>query len=260
MGILNITPDSFHAPSRVSSANELVDRAGKMIADGASILDIGAQSTRPGATLLSAAEESDRLEAVLNSVCKAFPEAVISIDTFYASVARMAVNSGAAIINDISGGDLDPHMFATVAELNVPYILMHTRGTPQTMHNYCNYDHVVLDVVRELSEKIAQLQLLGVNDIIVDPGFGFAKTLEQNFELMGGLRQFELLNKLILVGISRKGMIWKALNSSPEQALNGTTALNMAALMNGASMLRVHDVKEAVETVELFTRLQSAKI
>lgn len=257
MGILNVTPDSFFEGSRMSSIDQALETAGLMLKDGATIIDIGAQSTRPGSELLSGEEELQRLIPVLEQLCRQFPQAIISVDTFYSSVAREAIAAGAAIINDISGGEMDAEMFVTVAELKSPYILTHMRGTPQTMQNFAVYDNIVLDVVKELSVKINKLHSLGVSDIIVDPGFGFSKTIEQNFELLKGLKQFGLLDKNILVGISRKSMIWKTLGTSAADALNGTTVLNMCALLNGATILRVHDVKEAVETVALFNVLQT---
>lgn len=256
MGILNITPDSFYSQSRISSQQELIDKAGVLLEDGADILDIGAQSTRPGSEFLSTQEELDRLGDLISAIKASLPKSIISIDTFYAEVARQAIKDGASIINDISGGSLDQAMFPTAAELKVPYILTHMRGTPQTMQDHCNYTDVILDVAKELSTKINELHKLGVSDIIIDPGFGFAKSIAQNFQLLNELEHLLQFEKMILAGISRKGMIWKTLAIKPDQALNGTTALNMAALMNGAGMLRVHDVKEAKETVDLFCALR----
>lgn len=256
MGILNLTPDSFFEKSRVAGINELCDRAGKMLEEGATILDIGGQSTRPDSALISSEEELNRLIPSLKALSKAFPEAIISVDTFYADVAEIAVLAGASLVNDVSGGSMDPKLFETVARLKVPYVLTHMRGTPQTMKDHNQYNNVVVDVVKELSVKLAELRNLGVIDVIVDPGFGFAKNVEQNFTLLNSLGQLELLKAPILAGLSRKSMIWKSLNTTADQALNGTTALNMVALQNGAKILRVHDVKEAMECIQLFNRLR----
>lgn len=256
MGILNLTPDSFFEKSRVAGINELCDRAGKMLEEGATILDIGGQSTRPDSALISSEEELNRLIPSLKALSKAFPEAIISVDTFYADVAEIAVLAGASIVNDVSGGSMDPKLFETVARLKLPYVLTHMRGTPQTMKDHSQYNNVVVDVVKELSVKLAELRNLGVIDVIIDPGFGFAKNVEQNFTLLNSLGQLELLKAPILAGLSRKSMIWKSLNTTADQALNGTTALNMVALQNGARILRVHDVKEAMECIQLFNRLR----
>lgn len=257
MGILNITPDSFFFGSRYTpNSNQITDQVGKMIADGAVFIDIGGYSTRPDASDVSVAEEIDRVSPVIEVIAQNFGDKVaISIDTFRSKVAREAVKVGATIINDIAGGNLDEEMFQTVAELQVPYILMHSRGNPQTMNKLNDYKNLTLDVITELQEKVAQLRALAVKDIIIDPGFGFAKNAKQGFEMMRNLEAFKVMDLPLLVGISRKSMIWRTLNITADEALNGTTALNMYALMQGAKILRVHDVKEATETVRLFEEL-----
>ena len=252
MGILNITTDSFFAGSRVVSYDQLLDRAGEMVREGAGIIDIGGYSTRPGAADIDASEESDRVESAVAPLNKYFPELIISVDTFRSVVARRAVEAGAHIVNDVSGGDLDGEMFDTVAELKVPYVLMHMRGTPQTMNQMTVYRQLVTDILIDLKQKVDSLRDKGVTDILIDPGFGFAKTTGQNFILMHHLSEFELLGYPILVGISRKAAIYKTLDITAEEALNGTTVLNTIALQNGASVLRVHDVKAAVEAVKLW--------
>jgi len=257
MGIINVTPDSFFAGSRKTNLNDAVFMAQKMLDDGADFLDIGAYSSRPGATDISPQEETDRLLPVIEAIVKRFPQAVLSVDTFRALVAEVAVNAGAQIINDISGGDLDAQMFKTVAKLQVPYILMHMKGTPQNMQEKTQYEGVFAEVFDYFTEKVYRLKQLHVHDVVLDPGFGFAKTKEQSFELLRQMQSFELLQLPVLVGISRKGMIYKTLNGTAETALNGTMVLNTIALMNGASVLRVHDVKEAVEAVELFLACQN---
>lgn len=264
MGILNITPDSFFSGSRYTpNSNQINDQVGKMIADGAVFIDIGGYSTRPDADDVSVSEEIDRVSPVIEVIAQSFGDKVaISIDTFRSKVAREAVKVGATIINDIAGGNLDEEMFQTVAELQVPYILMHSRGNPQTMNKLNVYQtggvpHITLDVITELQEKVAQLRALAVKDIIIDPGFGFAKNAKQGFEMMRNLDAFKVIDLPLLVGISRKSMIWRTLNITANEALNGTTALNMYALMQGAKILRVHDVKEATETVRLFKELNS---
>jgi dihydropteroate synthase len=251
-GIINVTPDSFFAGSRTGTVPEVAKRVAKMIEEGADWLDLGAYSSRPGADEVSPEEEFNRLAVGMEAIRSVSKEIPVSIDTFRADVARKAITQlGADIINDISGGDLDKDMFDTVAELNVPYILMHMRGTPSTMSQLTEYTDVTADVIRELAEKINRLSLLGVNDIIVDPGFGFAKTLEQNYHMLNQLQLFEVFERPILVGISRKSMIYKALDCTPAEALNGTTILNTISLLNGASILRVHDVAPAVEAMKL---------
>lgn len=251
MGIVNVTPDSFFAASRVDG-DGLLSRVAVMIDEGADILDIGGYSTRPGAAEVSADEELARLLPAVNRVREAYPDAIISVDTFRADVARKCVEAGADIINDIGGGDLDPDMFATVADLKVPYVLMHMRGTPADMQSRTDYDDVAADVLRDLAFKTDRLHQMGVCDVIVDPGFGFAKNVDQNFRLLASLRAFRSLGCAVLAGLSRKTMVWKELGITPDEALNGTTAVNMIALLNGADILRVHDVKEAVQTVRLY--------
>lgn len=256
MGILNVTPDSFFSGSRVLQIEDAYKKADKMLSEGASMLDIGGHSTRPGADAVSEEEELNRVLPVVEMLRKRFPEAIISIDSFRASVARKSIEAGAHIINDIAGGNLDPLMFETVAELNVPYILMHSRGTPQTMKELNQYDDLVTDVLRELQAKIYQLRQLGVKDIVADMGFGFAKNADQNYVLLRELQAFEALGVPLLVGVSRKSMIWRKLDITPDQSLNGTTALNTVAILNGANILRVHDVKEAIEVIKLVRLLQ----
>jgi dihydropteroate synthase len=252
IGILNITPDSFFDGGKFTQEKSITRQVKKMLDEGADIIDIGAVSTRPGAEDVSEKEELKRLGPVLKHLVKKFPGTIFSVDTFRSNVVRMAIENGAAIINDISGGNFDKKMFETVGELKVPYILMHIRGTPKTMQNDPVYKNVVKELIIYLQKKIVQLKKSGVNDIIIDPGFGFGKTLENNFEILQKLSLFKMLDCPILAGVSRKSMINKILKTSPESALNGTTVLNTIALMNGASILRVHDVKPAKEAIELF--------
>ncbi|MBS5908095.1 MAG: dihydropteroate synthase [Dysgonomonas mossii] len=257
MGILNITPDSFFAESRKQGEQEVVARVAEILTQGGKIVDIGAQSTRPSSTLLSSKEEIERLKPALNIINKEFPDAILSVDTFYSDVARFCVEEhGVDIINDISGGEMDKNMFDTVASLNVPYILMHMRGTPQTMSQLTDYDNLIQDIFYYFSKKIAELHLKGVNDIIIDPGFGFSKTIDQNYELMASLKGFSIFELPLLVGISRKKMIYNLIDSTAEESLNGTSILNTFALQNGANILRVHDVKEAVEAVKITEKLK----
>ncbi len=261
MGILNVTPDSFYADSRSVDEAEVALCVEKMLADGADMIDIGAYSSRPGAGDVSVDEECRRLEMGLKIVRSIAPEAIVSVDTFRADVARRAVEGmGADVINDISGGNLDERMFETVAELNVPYVAMHMRGTPATMGAMTDYDNVTVDVVKSLSEKVNRLALMGVNDVIVDPGFGFGKTTEQNYELLRNLEVFHVLERPLLVGVSRKSMIYRPLSATPQEALNGTTVINTMALLAGASILRVHDAKEAREAVALVNMTCQTKI
>lgn len=256
MGIVNVTPDSFYSGSRKQSEAEIVERILQILNEGGTIIDIGGQSTAPSSTMHSAKEEFQRIEPALAIIQREFPHAILSIDTFYSEVARAAVEKyGVAMINDISGGQLDKKMFKTVAELNVPYILMHMRGTPQTMQQLTHYDNFIQDVIFYFSKKIAHLNSLGINDILIDPGFGFSKTLEQNYELMAYLKYFHIFETPLLVGISRKSMTYKLLETDVENSLNGTTVLNTYALQSGANILRVHDVKEAVECVKLTMQL-----
>lgn len=257
MGILNVTPDSFYAGSRVTGSVELHRRVERMLAQGADIIDVGGYSSRPGADDVSPEEEMARVRRGVEAIRRVSADIPVSVDTFRADVARRAVlDWGADIVNDISGGALDSRMFPTVAELKVPYILMHMRGTPATMQTMTDYEDVTADVVAELSGLMHQLELDGVADIIIDPGFGFAKTLDQNYELMRHLPQLaQLLGKPVLVGISRKSMITKLLSVTADEALPGTVALNTFALLNGASILRVHDVEAAVQAVRIVSRL-----
>ncbi len=259
MGILNITPDSFYEGSRNPLVDQTLRRVEQIISEGATIVDIGAQSTRPTSDLLSAQEEIQRLAPALTAINREFPDVILSVDTFYADVARFCVEEhGVAIINDVSGGNIDEKMFETVAALSVPYILMHMRGLPQTMQQYTDYDNLMQDLSLYFSEKLARLYLLGVNDIILDPGFGFSKNLKQNYELMNQLSFFENFELPLLVGVSRKSMITKLLDNTPAEALNGTTVLNTYALLNGADILRVHDVKEAVEAVKIVSEIRNS--
>lgn len=253
MGILNVTPDSFYSGSRCGSDENVIRKRVRQIAsEGADMVDIGGYSSRPGADDISPDEEFTRLKKGLSIIREEIPDIPVSIDTFRASVARRCIEEfGPCIINDISGGDLDGDMFGTVAELKVPYILMHMRGTPATMTSLTDYENVTADVILDLMHKVERLQELGVNDIILDQGFGFSKNLEQNYELMRSVRNFVDLDFPLLVGISRKSMIYKLLGSSPEESLNGTTVLNTIAIEQGAHILRVHDVKEAVEAVKI---------
>jgi len=252
MGIINLTPDSFFADSRKQTIDSALQQAGKMLTDGAAFLDIGAYSSRPGAADISVQEEMDRLLPVVEVIVNAYPKAVLSIDTFRAQVAEAAVKAGAHLINDISGGQLDAEMFATVARLQVPYILMHMKGTPQNMNQLAEYENVFDEVFDYFTSKYHQLKQLGVKDVIIDPGFGFAKNAEHSYTLMNRLQDFNVLQLPILAGISRKNMIYKTLGITADEALNGTTVLNTIALTKGANILRVHDVKEAVEAVKLW--------
>ncbi|MBE6318246.1 MAG: dihydropteroate synthase [Bacteroidales bacterium] len=252
MGILNITPDSFYSDSRSFDIDTINHRIDTMLAEGVDIIDIGAYSSRPGANEVTSQEEMDRLEKGMNLLRKKNVSVPISVDTFRADVAQFAIETlGANIINDISAGRLDDKMIPTISSLKVPYIAMHTRGTPSTMSNLTNYNNITADVILELSQQINRLTLAGVNDIIIDPGFGFAKTLEQNFELLQNLESLHELGYPLLVGISRKSMIYKALETSADNALNGTTVANTIALQAGAAILRVHDVKEATEAIKI---------
>ena len=260
MGILNVTPDSFYAGSRGVTNGYILDRCQQILDEGASIIDIGAYSSRPNAQHISAEEEMSRLRTGLELIRKNHPEAIVSVDTFRADIARMCVEEyGVAIINDISAGNMDEQMFSTIARLGVPYIIMHMKGTPQNMQVNPQYDHFLKEIFYYFSEKVQKLRDLGAKDIIIDPGFGFGKTIEHNYELMNHLEEFHLFELPILVGISRKSMIYKLLGSNPEEALNGTTALNTIALTKGAHILRVHDVKEAVECVKIVQKMKACK-
>jgi dihydropteroate synthase len=254
MGIVNVTPDSFYDGGRYVQENSMLQHVGEMLEEGADIIDVGGHSTRPGAPAISETEERRRVIPAIKQIVKQFQNAAVSVDTFRASLANEAIAEGAAMINDISGGGLDPAMFATVGSLRVPYCLMHMRGNPQTMTRLTDYDNLLMDMIHYFHQKIRQLHDLGAIDIIVDPGFGFAKTAEQGFELLRSLDRLKILGKPILTGLSRKSMIWRTLAIEPEEALNGTTSLNTIALLKGASILRVHDVKEAAESIRLFQR------
>lgn len=252
MGILNVTPDSFFDGGKYHNEAGLLSRVETMLKDGADFIDVGGYSTRPGAEVVSEAEEIKRVVNAIDVILKAFPDTVISVDTFRAKVAQESVSHGAALINDISAGTLDDKMFEIVADLNVPYILMHMRGNPRTMNKLTQYDNLLMEMVTFLQKRVSNLREAGVKDIIIDPGFGFAKTIRQNYEILKNLNYFEILELPILVGISRKSTIYKSLQIEPAEALNGTTVLNTIALMNGASILRVHDVKEAREVTKLY--------
>lgn len=260
MGILNVTPDSFYAGSRGVTNGYILDRCQQILDEGASIIDIGAYSSRPGAAEVSEAEEMERLRTGLELIRQHHPEAIVSVDTFRADVARMCVEEyGAALINDISAGQMDEQMFPTIARLGVPYVIMHMKGTPKDMQICPQYDHFLKEIFYFFSEKVQKLRDLGVKDIIIDPGFGFGKTLEHNYQLMNHLEEFKLFELPILVGISRKSMIYRLLDTNPEEALNGTTALNTIALTKGAHILRVHDVKEAMECVRIVQKMKACK-
>jgi dihydropteroate synthase len=261
MGVLNITPDSFYPASRKTQPEAIRSKAGEMISEGADILDIGACSSRPGAKDISEEEEWARLEDALSLIRAEFPDALLSVDTFRSGIARRAVRDyGVNMVNDISGGGLDEGMFSTIAELQVPYIVMHMKGSPSNMQKHAGYRDIVQEITRYFSEKLSILNRLGVNDIIIDPGFGFAKTADHNFEILSKLEAFHIFNQPLLVGLSRKSMIHKTLGISPEAALNGSTALHSIALMKGASILRVHDVREARETVELVKKTLDGRL
>ena len=257
MGIINITPDSFYSDSRVADERMLVERIHTMVADGADVLDVGACSTRPGSESVDARGEMERLQWALAVIRREMPDVILSVDTYRAEVARRCVEEwGADIINDISGGTIDKDMFSTIAGLQVPYVLMHMRGTPETMASMTDYDNVTADVLEWMARRIDELRQLGVADVIADPGFGFAKTMEQNFQLLARLDAFHALNAPLLVGVSRKRMIYMPLDCGPNEALNGTTVINTLALQQGAHILRVHDVKAAVEAVKLTSLLR----
>jgi dihydropteroate synthase len=251
MGILNVTPDSFYAGSRLPEPGLVQERAGLMLAEGADILDVGGYSTRPGAADISPQQEADRVLPAIEAIRAAFPQIVVSVDTFRANVARQAVAVGAHMVNDVSGGQLDPAMFDTISRLQVPYILMHMRGTPQNMANLTQYEDVFLETFDFFQHKLKHLHDLGCKDIIVDPGFGFAKNMDQNYTLLRRLAEFKWLGRPVLAGVSRKSMVYKKLGITPEEALNGTTVLNTVALQHGTDLLRVHDVKAAREIIEL---------
>lgn len=258
MGILNVTPDSFYDGRRLDDEDALIAQAGHMLTHGADILDIGGMSTRPGAQPVSIDEELHRVMPAIESILKKYPEALISIDTVHAEVATKAVEAGALMINDVSAGEMDAEMLVAVSMLQVPYIIMHMQGRPATMQQNPTYLNVADEVYTYLAQKVAICRQAGIKDIIIDPGFGFGKTVEHNYALLKALSAFKTLNLPILAGVSRKSMICKVINQNPQHALNGTTAVNMLALLNGANILRVHDVKEARETVMLFEAYRSA--
>lgn len=257
MGILNITPDSFFDGGKYKSDADFLNQTEKMLSEGATFVDVGAYSSRPNAVFVSESEEIKRLTPIVELLVKKFPEIILSIDTFRAEVAKAAIDSGAAIINDISAGLLDDKMLQVIAKEKVPYIMMHMRGTPQTMTTLTDYEDIVKEMIFYFSERIAVARSFGINDIIIDPGFGFAKTIEQNYEVMQKLELFKMLDLPLLSAISRKSMIYKVLENTPQEALNGTTFLNTISLMKGAKILRVHDVKEAMECIDLFEKIQN---
>ena len=258
MGILNLTPDSFYDGGNYLDEKTILERAEQILSEGAEIIDLGAYSTRPGAADVSREEEYRRLAPAVECIRRRFPDAILSIDTFRAEIAKQIVSEfGACIINDISGGTMDENMFSTVGELNVPYIMMHIKGTPQTMQQNPEYDDLMKELIDFFKKRIEQLNEFGVKDIVIDPGFGFGKTLDHNYEIMARLHEFTQLELPLLIGVSRKSMIFKLLGGDPSTSLNGTTALNMLALEGGANILRVHDVKEAVECVKLHSKLKS---
>ncbi len=257
MGILNITPDSFYDGGRYKNEKDICNHVEKMLNEGATFIDIGAYSSRPGATHITEDEELKRSVPMVELIRRKFPEAYLSIDTFRSNVAKINVDAGACMVNDISAGNMDPDMMKTVAELQVPYIIMHMRGTPQNMQNNTDYEDIVKEMIFYFSEKIAEASHLKINDLIIDPGFGFGKKLKHNYEIIKKLELFKMLERPILIGVSRKSMIGKLLNVSADEALNGTTSLHTAALMKGGNILRVHDVKEAVECIKISTQLQS---
>lgn len=255
MGILNCTPDSFFDGGSYKNESDFLKQAEKLLTDGADFIDIGAYSSKPNADFVSEEEEVARMVPVVELVLKHFPDTLISVDTFRAAVAKAAVESGAALVNDIAAGMLDDKMLETVGKLKVPYIMMHMRGTPQTMVNLTQYDDIAQEMLQYFGERIDAARHFGIADIIVDPGFGFAKTLAQNYEVLNKMELFQITGLPILVGMSRKSMVYKLLGTTPQKALNGTTVLNTLALSKGATILRVHDVKEAVETVKIYNQL-----
>lgn len=255
MGILNVTPNSFYDGGKYSDEKSMLTQVEKMLSEGATFIDIGAYSSKPNADFVSEEDEINRLLPIIDLVLKNYPETLISVDTFRANVARAGIQNGACIINDIAAGSLDEKMMQTVANLQVPYVMMHMKGNPQTMQSLAQYENVVKEMLFYFSEKVAQARSFGINDVIIDPGFGFAKTVEQNFEVMNNLELFQMLELPILVGVSRKSMIYKTLETSAEYALNGTSVLNTIALQKGANIIRVHDVKEAVECIKLVSQL-----
>ncbi len=256
MGILNVTPNSFYDGGKHKNINTIIHQVDKMLSDGATFIDIGAYSSKPTADFVSEVDEINRLNFVLKEIVNTFPNIILSVDTFRANVAKIAIENGVAIVNDISAGLLDENMLPTVADLKVPYIMMHMRGNPQTMQTLTDYNDIVKEMIFYFSERVAKARSFGISDIIIDPGFGFAKTLEQNYEVLNKLELFSLLDLPLLAGISRKSMIYKVLEKTAKDALNGTTVLNTIAVQKGAKILRVHDVKEAVECIKLVDKLK----
>jgi dihydropteroate synthase len=259
MGVLNVNFDSFYGASRIASKNDYLPRIEGMLKDGMDLLDLGAYSSRPGADFVDFEEERKRLNQVLISVRKEFPDLIISVDTFRSEIARFSIDQGANIINDISGGELDEQMFETIADLDIPYIMMHMKGNPQNMMKMTNYDDILKEIFQFFDKKLQKLDNFGVKDVVIDLGYGFSKTLDQNYFLLNHQEYFSHLNRPILAGLSRKSMIYKFLDIDAEHALNGTSVLNFKALQNGAKILRVHDVKEAVEVRELYLKLVESK-
>jgi dihydropteroate synthase len=257
MGILNVTPNSFYDGGMYKSSSEMLTKVGKMLSDGATFIDVGAYSSKPSAEYVSEEEELQRIIPIINLILEYYPETLLSVDTFRSEVAKVCIENGAAIINDISAGNLDDKMLETIAKYNVPYIMMHMRGTPETMQKMTTYYDIVKEILFYFSEKVARARSFGINDLIVDPGFGFAKTLDQNYEVLQKMELFEILELPLLAGFSRKSMIYKTLQTSADEALNGTTVLNTVALTKGAKILRVHDVKEAMECVTLFNKINN---
>lgn len=253
MGIINTTPDSFYGGSRHKAIHDILKTTENMLTEGASIIDIGGQSTRPGSERITAEEEIERVIPAIENISRVFPEAIISIDSFYSSVVTEAIGAGASIVNDVSAGTLDEALIPTVAALGVPYMLMHMQGDPQTMQSNPSYKNVSLEVFDYLNFKLAELQKAGITDIIIDPGFGFGKTISHNFQLLQHLSFFRQLERPLMVGLSRKATVYKSLSITPEHALNGTTVMHTIAILNGANILRVHDVKEAIEAVKLIS-------
>jgi len=259
MGILNVTPNSFYDGGKYKTETEILYQAEVMLDEGATFIDVGAYSSKPNAEFVSETEELERIVPVINLLLKQFPEAIVSIDTFRSEVAKAAIENGAALINDISAGNLDERMMETIAHYKVPYVMMHMRGNPETMQSLTHYNNIIKEMILYFSEKVAKARSLGINDLILDPGFGFAKTIEQNYEVLQKLELFQMLELPILAGVSRKSMIYKLLNTNAQEALNGTIVLNTVALTKGAAILRVHDVKEAMECVTLFNKIHLSK-
>jgi dihydropteroate synthase len=258
MGILNVTPDSFYDGGKYQEGTILLDRVGQMLEEGARIIDVGGMSSRPGAELIEVQEELDRVLPAVSAITDHFPDAIISIDTIRSEVAQQAVHAGASIVNDISAGQIDEDMYATVAQLGVPYILMHMKGQPKTMQREAKYEDPVQEILDFFIQEVGQLRELGVVDIVLDPGFGFGKTITHNYQILKKMHVFNMLDLPVLTGISRKSMIYKTLGTTPDHALNGTTALHMIALQQGTRILRVHDVKEVVEAIKLWERLEKS--